>query len=360
MNKAYIKKVLILIVVILISVGVVAINSTYLPINIKNNASENLFIYKWIAYILLGFIASLALAFFLKYFEIRDERKIIFIVVVSLILLLLPRFISRPIKGAYRWINILSFSIQPSELIKPFFIITLSFYMVYLKNNIKKLSIYFAALTVLFTFCIVAEKSNTSALQYLIIAYLMFLVSEAKEKYKVLLTGGLAFLMGIAVFVLYLMQNYAWQRIEDFLKSPSTQAKAAVFAIKLGGLKGRGIGEGVQKYFYLSEAHTDYIFSSIAEETGFLGSVFVILLFTILIFIMFYIAFSLKYKFNRYIAFGVAFNITNQFILHVAINLELFPATGITLPFISYGGSSLISNIICIGLLIHAINSDEK
>lgn len=360
MNKIFVKKILILTVIILMIIGIVAINSTYLPLSIKNGSSRNIFIYKWIAYILLGIISALIIYIFLKLNDIKKNIWIYIIISFSSFFLLLPRIVSRPIKGAYRWINIGPISIQPSELIKPLFIIVLSYFMYcYIKEE-KKLMFHFFFTTLLFSLCIILEKSNTSAIQYILIAYLMFLVSSVSKKVKFLLSGILTLFGLFGILLLYLSQNYAWQRIYDFFKEPPTQVKAAIFSIKLGGLKGRGIGEGLQKYFYLSEAHTDYIFSSIAEETGFLGAVFVIILFCFLIFIMFYIVFNLKDDFNKYIALGVAFNITNQFLLHIAINLSLLPSTGITLPFISYGGSSLVSNMMCIALLVYVINNDSK
>ena len=152
------------------------------------------------------------------------------------------------------------------------------------------------------------------------------------------------------------MKDYSTNRLNNFLSGSSVQVNASILAIKSGGIFGRGIGNGLQKYFYLPEAHNDYVFASICEEGGLIFAALIIIIFVVLIFNMLVIAFKMKESFNKYLIYGVIFSILNQAILNIGINLNCLPSTGITLPFISYGGSSYVSNMICMGLLFSAIN----
>ncbi len=360
MDKKNLKYMLITIVLAISIIGIVFIGSITMPLILKDPLNKKMFV-KHLIIIAVAIFSS-----FILYKVLMSSRKLLLginkpmeylIIIVCIVLLLLPLAFPA-VKGAHRWIRIPGFSIQPSEIVKPIFIILLSAIFYKYRRNEQNIITNFIGLTILFVFAIWLERSKTSAMQYALIAYLMFCVTTVRQKYK-LGFGGL----GIVGFfgLLYLKKDYSWERIVSFgSDSLHPQVAAALSAIKTGNISGLGIGDGIHKYFYLSEAHNDYMFAAIAEEGGFIWAMILIILFAALIFILFYIAFILNSYVNKYIVFGVAFNIANQALVHIGINLNVIPSTGITLPFISYGGSSFIANTMCIALVLFAINSDTK
>ena len=167
-------------------------------------------------------------------------------------------------------------------------------------------------------------------------------------------------LLGIAlVVVLILIAPYRLKRILSFLNPWSDplgsgfQIIQSLYAIGPGGLFGQGFMNSRQKHFYLPEPQTDFIFSIISEEFGFLGILIVATLFTIIIFKGFKIAQNSGDKFAKFLAFGITFGLAFQAILNLMVVVGLIPVTGVTLPFLSYGGSSLLITLISMGVLLN-------
>ncbi len=360
MDKKNLKYMLITIVLAISIIGVVFIGSITMPLILKDPLNKKMFV-KHLIIILISVFASITI-----YISLRKNKKQLYnlnpvieyaVILLCIVFLLLPLAFPA-VKGAHRWIRLPGISLQPSEIVKPIFILLLSAIFYEYRKDERNTIANFIVISLAFVITIWFERSKTSAVQYALIAYLMFCVTSVSQKYKVGFAG-----LGFIAFVslLYLKKDYSWQRIVSFgSDSLHPQVAAALSAIKTGNLTGLGIGDGIHKYFYLAEAHNDYMFAAIAEEGGFIWAIILIFLFSSLIFVLFYIAFSLNSQVNKYIVFGVAFNITNQILLHLAINLNVIPSTGITLPFISYGGSSFIANLMCIALVLFAINSDNK
>ena len=174
---------------------------------------------------------------------------------------------------------------------------------------------------------------------------------------KLIFKLGLVGVVGVVVLVL--IAPYRLSRILSFLNPWSDplgsgfQIIQSLYAIGPGGLFGLGFGNSIQKHFYLPEPQTDFIFSIISEEFGFVGILLVASLFVILIYSGIRIALNTKDKFAKNLAFGIIFGISFQAILNLMVVVGLIPVTGVTLPFLSYGGSSLLISLASIGILLN-------
>lgn len=351
-------------------IGLIFVGSLSQPDAEYNSGNKLKYFYAYIAYIVIGVgMGSITYVFnFIVEIAVKNKFKRIIIsglfgvIITVLSVLVLCKGVS--VNGATRWIRIGSFTIQPSELIKPLVIyifatlfsetkLLIDWGIITFKEE-TKLLIGWCVITFLVVLSVVLQKSKTSAIQLALISYLMLCIcSKVKEIIKFIF-GAVGLFGGIIGIMI--IKDYSTNRVNNFLNGSSVQVNAAILAIKSGGIFGRGIGNGLQKYFYLPEAHNDYVFASICEEGGLIFAALIIIIFVVLIFNMLVIAFKMKESFNKYLIYGVIFSILNQAILNIGINLNLLPSTGITLPFISYGGSSYVSNMICMGLLFSAIN----
>lgn len=364
MNNNFYIKVILAITTILILIGTVFISS----VSIVFYNIRGLDIYSGVKLHFLAMAVALFLSFTTYYLMNYLKNKeiiyksfchicIIVFVIVLLCLPLTPWGFS--LNGASRSIRIFKFTLIPSEIIKPMLIVAFACLYEIWEVNDKKIVEIFFIVTFLVCSLIFIEPSKTSALQVAILCYFMFSFSNISNKWKFGFLGiGLAGFLGMIVHLIK-KADYSSARISSFLNTPSTQTKASLNSIQFGGFFGRGVGEGLQKYGYLSEGHTDYIFSSIAEEGGFIISIIVILLLATLIYMIFILGNRLKNTAYRNICYGIGISLSLQTVMHLAINLNLMPSTGVTLPFLSYGGSSMIANFICISILMWVAKQDE-
>ena len=186
----------------------------------------------------------------------------------------------------------------------------------------------------------------------------LLFVSGVNMKFFLIL-GGIGI---IGIIGLIIIAPYRMDRITSFLNPWSDplgtgfQIIQSLYAIGPGGLLGMGLFNSRQKHFYLPEPQTDFIFSIISEELGVLGVIVVILLFTILLYTSIKISLKCEDKFGKYLSFGLVFQIIIQTILNLSVVIGLIPVTGVTLPFLSYGGSSLLISSISIGIILSIVN----
>lgn len=352
------KNFMLAVLVLIIVIGLVFMGSISQPISFKETKGNVLKIYMnqtLFTFIALA-LASIVNKIYKKYNEFFVQNYsfvTVSLYVFTIILLLLPWSpLGYTANGATRWIRLGSLSLQPTEIIKPIIVYMLANVLVYSVNEKEIIKILITAPTMIFVI-IFMQKSNTSLLQIILLIYLMLCnSSRVKEATKWIL----AFIGSFLLAIMLVIRSYSYSRISGFIDGTSVQANASVTAIKLGGILGVGIGDGTQKYFFLPEAHNDYVFAAISEEAGFLISVSIVLLFVALIYNMMVLASNMKSRLNRYISFGICYIILNQFLLNILINLNWLPSTGITLPFISYGGSSVVSNLVSIGLFLACVD----
>ena len=298
---------------------------------------------------LLGILVMVSLSFF-NYKNLKKLSPLLFFInIIFLILVLIPG-IGLKMKGASRWISLGSFSFQPAELVKP----TLTLYLAYLFSR-KKSLLHFVFLTGIVAGLIMLQPDLGTTILILLTAFLIYFVAGASilELFPIALGG---FLLGLC---LILTSSYRKSRLLTFLNpmrdplGASYHIRQVLIALGSGGGFGIGLGQSRQKYEYLPEATTDSIFAIIAEETGFVGAAIIILVFLMVIYRGFAIAQDAPDQFSRLLATGITCWLAVQIMLNLATMVALVPLTGVPLPFISYGGSSLIVALAGVGILLN-------
>ena len=259
--------------------------------------------------------------------------------------------------GSRSWFGILGFGFQPSELSKIALIIFTSKYLSnndYLKRSTFKFMMPILSIILLFFGIIMLEPDFGTCM--VIVISLIGLIFISGTDISIFIKLGILGIIGIIVLVL--IAPYRLDRIISFINPWSDplgsgfQMIQSLYAIGPGGLIGLGFLNSRQKHFYLPEPQTDFIFSIIAEEFGFIGSLILISLFIILYYYLIKKAINTSNLFGKYLVFGFTFLLLFQTLLNLCVVVGLVPITGVTLPFISYGGSSLIVSMISIGIIL--------
>ena len=307
-------------------------------------------------FIILGIILMIILSKIKYDFYYKNATKLLIIALVLLILVLIPG-IGVIRNGSRSWFGIGPFGIQPSEFSKIALII---FTAKYLEKSNKFLKDYktgvFPILCVLLLFfgLIMLEPDfGTGMIIVVSIIALLFIVGVNMKFFIIL--GGLGI---IGIIILIIIAPYRMDRITSFLNPWSDplgtgfQIIQSLYAIGPGGLLGLGLFNSRQKHFYLPEPQTDFIFSIISEEFGVVGVIIVVSLFAFLLYRTIKISLKCEDKFGKYLSFGLIFQIIIQTILNLSVVIGLIPVTGVTLPFLSYGGSSLLISSISIGIIL--------
>mgnify|MGYP004563223129 FL=1 len=289
------------------------------------------------------------------YYE--NSNKILGICIILLILVLIPG-IGSVRNGSRSWFGIGSLGIQPSEAAKLGMII---FTSKYLTNSSKFLKSYkygvFPILGVLFLlFALIMLQPDLGTGMILVIS-IIFLLFIAGVNMKFFIGGGIIGLIG--VIILIAIAPYRMDRITSFINpwndplGTGFQIIQSLYAIGPGGLLGRGYLKSIQKQFYLPEPQTDFIFSIIAEEFGIVGTIFVVFMFSFIIYRGIKIALRTKDSFAKYLAFGMSFQLAFQALMNLMVVIGMIPVTGVTLPFLSYGGSSLLITLASMGIILN-------
>jgi cell division protein FtsW len=302
-------------------------------------------------WIVLGFVT-------LTVFSYLDYRRlyllafpILLIALVLLILVFIPG-IGITLMGAHRWINLGFTVLQPAEFVK----LALAIYLAaWFSNKEKGRLPAFLLLMGLVLGLVMLEPDMGTTAVILAEALAIYFLSGANIFYLSILVP----LIGFLGYLLIKISPYRAKRLESFLnigpslESSSYHVKQILIALGAGGLTGVGLGNSLQKYAYLPESTTDSIFAIIAEELGFVGVVILILFFIFVFYRCFRIAVNAKDNFGKLLAGGIATFLAVQTIINLASQTALIPLTGIPLPFISYGGSSLIIDLAAIGIILN-------
>lgn len=282
--------------------------------------------------------------------------KVMLLVSLALLVLVLIPGVGHNVKGSSRWINLGFFSLQPSEFIKVIMVIYLVkvFSSEATENHLVQLLIPMVILAVMFILIMIQPDFGT-AIDLLIVSVLILFVSGFSFFYL----AGL-FLVSVPMFYLLIYQvSYRWARLLAFMNPWEDRFGIgyhiiqSYIAFKKGGFLGVGLGFGTQKIRRLPEPHTDFIFAVIGEELGLVGTVVIILLFVVLFWRGMVIAIQTPDGYGKLLAMGLTFHLSVQAFINMAVVTGSLPTTGIPLPFISYGGSSLLSNMIAAGILLN-------
>lgn len=291
-----------------------------------------------------------------------DKSSLIFVICVILLILVLIPGIGSVRNGSRSWFGIGPFGVQPSEAVKISLIILTSKYLS--KSNkftkdLKKGVIPILAV-LFFTFALIMLQPDFGTGMIIVLSILALLfIAGVNIKFFI----GLGLIGVVGIILLIIIAPYRMDRITSFVNpwndplGTGFQIIQSLYAIGPGGLLGMGFLKSRQKQFYLPEPQTDFIFSIISEEFGFLGVVIVVGLFISLLYISFKISLKCKDDFAKYLSFGLSFQMLIQAIMNLAVVIGLIPVTGVTLPFLSYGGSSLLISMISVGILINISKS---
>jgi|LSQX01.3.fsa_nt_gb rod shape determining protein RodA len=345
---------LIALVVITAIFGIVVISSAV------NNFDNNIrYIIVQSVGLLLGLIV-IAFVLWVDYEYFGNASKVLFVFMILALVVVLLVGSGRDEFGPKRWIRLGSFGIQPSEVVKVAFIITFSKHLSTVKqdiNNVKNIVLLFIHAAVP-TVLIALQPDLGTALVFIFILVGMLFVSGIKYKYIVYAASMLAVFAPIAWF--FILKEYQQLRIKVFLNpemDPMGSGYHAIqsrIAVGAGSLFGEGLFRGTQTQLgYLPEKHTDFIFAVIGEELGLVGSIFVFFLLLSIIYRCISTAQIAKNDFGSYLCIGVAFMLIFQTFENIGMCIGLTPVTGIPLPFMSYGPSSLITNLSAVAIVLN-------
>lgn len=354
--------IILLISVVIISLfGVLMIySSSYIWAEYKFNDPYK-FLKSQLIFLILGYIIMFIVSK-INYQKYQKYSNIIFGICFILIVLVLIPGIGTIRNGSRSWFGVGGFGIQPSEFTKLGLII---FTSKYLKNNNKELRDIkkgvlpiLIVLMLVFGLIMLQPDFGTGVVIVISIVALLF-VSGVKMNFFIKI--GLLGLVGVVVLII--IAPYRMERIVSFLNPWSDplgsgfQIIQSMYAIGPGGLLGLGFGNSIQKHFYLPEPQTDFIFSIISEEFGFMGILIVSSLFITIIYQGIKISMKCEDAFGKYLAFGITFSLAFQTLLNLMVVVGLIPVTGVTLPFLSYGGSSLLITLLSMGILLNISKS---
>jgi rod shape determining protein RodA len=306
-------------------------------------------------YAVLGFFGMFVLAFF-DYRKIKTNTWWLYLLILAG--LILVWFIGRNIRGSTRWIDLGIFRIQPAEFAKLIIVVIMAKFLDQSGEKLKDVryvilsAVYVAIPAVL----ILLEPDLGSALVIFFTWLGMLLFSKMNKKHlAVLLLGGVLLSSGAWFFVLH---DYQKTRIYTFI-NPQNDPQGSgynvlqsIIAVGSGSISGRGVGRGLQSQLkFLPERQTDFIFASTAEELGFLGSAFILLMFGVIFFRLIRATKQARDNFGMYLSLGIFFMLLVQVVINIGMNVGVLPVTGIPLPLLSYGGSSLITTMLALGLI---------
>lgn len=355
--------ILLLVTLILVTIGTVMIYSSSSIIAMKRFNDGQYFLKKQIFFVLLG----LGIMILMTKISYEQLKKLaypgILLSVVLLSLLLIPNVGIRA-GGATRWLKMGFFSFQVTELVKVSMVLFLAYFLTRKNNYItdfKRGMLVPLLVTLLIVGLILLEPDFGTAVIITVIMMLMLYLSGCRILH---LAGIIALFVPVGIYLL-LHKSYRLARLTSFLdpwKDPQHsgfQIIQSLLSFGSGGTFGVGIGDGMQKLFYLPEPHTDFILSIIAEESGFIGVLIVIFLFAILIVRGFLISFKAPDLFSTLLAAGLTMVIALEAFINIAGVMGLIPLKGLALPFVSYGGTSLIMSLTAAGILLN-ISSCEK
>lgn len=277
--------------------------------------------------------------------------------VITVGLLIAVFFLADDVKGAKRWIPIGGFNLQPSEVAKFSLIIVLALMLTLFKKHLSKFRVVaLIGIVILLPIGLIAKEDLSAAVVVTAICGAIVLVAY-RDVIKIIF--GVIFMGGLGV-AFVMLNSYRITRIKTYLDGPWSDPEGAgrqiiqsLYAIGSGGLTGIGLGQSIQKMGYISEAHNDIIFAIICEELGLLGGIGIIGLFMLLIYRIWQISLTANSMNHYLVGIGVMTHIAIQVFINIGVAINLIPTTGMPLPFISYGGSSLIMFMVEIGLVLN-------
>lgn len=341
----------------LVAFGAVMVYSTSYVVAMRKFGDGFYFVEKQIIFALIGFSAFLAASRMPYEFYKKLTYPLLILSAVFLVMLMIPGM-GHSAGGAKRWLKLPGFTFQPSEFAKFAVVVFMAYSLEAKKNVIKDFSLGFLPNIIIpgvIIALIMREPDFGTAVTLGFLVFIMNFIAGVRLRYL----GGLA-LAAIPVFYVVVTNfSYMMKRLLIFLDpwadpdGAGFQIVQSFIAFGSGGIWGVGLGDGLQKLLYLPEAHTDFIFSIIGEEFGLVGVTVMVALYIAYLICGVKIASSAKDLFGKYLALGLTFMVSLQALINMAVVLGILPPKGLPLPFISYGGTSLIVSMFSSGVLLN-------
>ena len=326
----------------------------------KMNKQTYFFFLKHLVFVCISLSLLIAIS-------IQDKKKLIkflpYLFFISLLLLSLIPVFGIEVKGSKRWMGFDPFPrFQPVELVKPLFIIFIAKIIILNeKTNIYKRYLYSFAVLLIIVFFLINQPDLGQTLLLASTWITMIFVSGFNMVILTILILAFLIILGLLVFFFPEKFGYIFLRIKTFIDpkaGDNFQSQKALDAIKQGGLTGQGMGEGILKE-RVPEAHTDYIIAVISEEFGVLFVLFIVIIFLLIGYKVLNKVFLEKDEFIKLALSGLVSLLIIQAFIHIGVNIRLLPTTGMTLPFLSYGGSSLIGSAFIAGIILNFTRKDS-
>ncbi|MBI2029087.1 rod shape-determining protein RodA [Candidatus Gottesmanbacteria bacterium] len=308
------------------------------------------------------FLTGIIIFFIFRAIRADIYQKVGILFYAISVILLIITLLSPDVRGSSRWIFFGDYRIQPSEIIKPFLIVSYASFLVNKKSGVLNSFAIFLLLLIPLIL-IFLQPDLGSAIIYFAFSFAMIFANGLP-----LSAIAVSVVFGLigSPFIWHILKDYQRQRILNFL-SPNSDPQGAgynaiqaMIAVGSGKLFGQGLGRGSQSHLrFLPENHTDFVFASLVEEFGFLGSTLVLVFYSYLFYRLLRLMIQTQDRFTYLVIVGVFMQIFTQFFVNIAMNIGLIPITGVTLPLISAGGSSIIATLISLGI-VFSLSKNKK
>lgn len=343
----------------LLIIGLMMVASSSVMVSTKFYHEPFHYLIRQASYLFVGLILAMAIMRIDSSVWEKHSVSMLLGCLLMLVLVLIPG-IGRVVNGSRRWLSFGLFGVQVSELAKMIIIFYMAGYLVRQKTSLSQSLLGFIrpmiVLGIVATLLLLEPDFGATVVISGTIMAMLFL-SGVKWRYYI----GLMLIVGLCLAVLAISSPYRVARLTAFLNpwadqfNSGYQLTQSLIAFGRGGWSGVGLGDGVQKLFYLPEAHTDFLFAVLAEEWGFLGILLVLALYSILVFRGLMIGFNANVQdrlFASYTAYGITFWLGMQAAINMGVNAGLLPTKGLTLPLLSYGGASMVVNCVVLAVLL--------
>ena len=350
-------RLLLAIVFTFVIVGIIMVYSSSSISAADRCGTDTYYLKKQIAFAAIGFL----MLFIARNIRYQLLKRFVYVIlglsIVSLVLLLIPG-LGRTIGGATRWLRVGPVSFQPSEFAKLGLVIFLAYSLSGKEDKMKSFSVGFLPhllVTLFMAALVLAQPDFGTAMLMLMLFFVLVFAGGGRIKHL----ASFSALAAAGGYLLIISTHYRLDRLIAFrnpwkdASDTGYQITQSFLALGSGGLWGTGLGNGTQKLFYLPEPHTDFIFSILGEELGFAGACVIILLFGLLTYCGIKICLKAPDLFGTYLALGITAFIGLHAVINLGVVMGLLPTKGSTLPFISYGGTSLVINLTSMGILLN-------
>lgn len=345
---------------LILLVGIIMVYSSSYILSKEYFGNSTHFLSKQMLFLMIGSFVAFVISKTKMFFWFRNIYILNGLMTVLLLLTTTP--LGKTIKGSKRWLDFKVFSFQPGELIKYTLCLTAIYYFhKYYQYTVKQRLLGTLHFFIPLTLLVLQPDFGTFSISAILILFACFL-SDFPRKifYSIFVLGGIS-MAGILVAAPYRVKRLmAFMDPWSDAQNSGFQIIQSYLAFANGHIFGQGIGNSNEKLFYLPEAHNDFIFSVIGEELGFLGVLFIVLLFLSFTLFGFKLAMMAKSKLNQQMITCLVFSISMQAFLNMGVVLGLLPTKGLNLPMISYGGTSLMANLIALGFIFCCISDKSQ